>query len=90
MLTGFALSHRVRDDERGAPSNDQPAMQTPAPRGTRQASTRLPLSRVLAERSMPVPALLSRTAPTGAVCGAPGPPDPETLRRVKAAFSGRL
>lgn len=35
---------------------------------------------------MPVPALPSRPAPTGVRAAAWVPPDPETLRRVKAAL----
>jgi hypothetical protein len=41
---------------------------------------------VLAEVSMPVPALPSRPAPTRMCAAAWVPPDPETLRRVKAAL----
>jgi hypothetical protein len=41
---------------------------------------------VPADVSMPVPALPSRAAPTGVHVAAWVPPDPETLRRVKAAL----
>jgi len=41
---------------------------------------------VPAEVSVPVPALPSRPAPTGVRAAAWVPPDPETLRRVKAAL----
>ena len=41
---------------------------------------------VPAEVSMPVPALPSRSAPAGVRAVAWVPPDPETLRRVKAAL----
>jgi len=40
---------------------------------------------VVAEVGMPVPVLSSRPAPTGVRAAAWVPPDPETLRRVKAA-----
>lgn len=41
---------------------------------------------VPAEFSMPVPALPSRAAPPGVRAAVWVPPDPETLRRVKAAL----
>ena len=72
------------------PSGARPAMTSPAWHSCAardEAGTHKTVAEpVPAEVSMPVPALPFRPAPTGVRAAAWVPPDPETLRRVKAAL----
>ena len=53
LLAGFDISHRVRDGEAGQTQRLPARHGTAAPRGTRQASTRRPVSRYLPRSACP-------------------------------------